>query len=1070
MHIKSNQYQKSENNMFIVSGILPLCLIVFCVLGFVDFRKKHLISLTEDSAGTNVKSYSSLDLRLLRSQIGRKSSLQILTRSTVESIISWNIHRKKRRGKRGGKPKHRSTNYRQHLIEIPLKNILDQSKNDSTLSFATFNARSVKNKHSAIAEYAHRKNLDWILLTETWIKSNDHDKIWAECSDLNTNGFTFYSFPRQNKRGGGLGLMTKSHLKTEVIDYGEKDTFEFCITRISINAHSVTVIGIYHPPLSTANSNQKFINEFSDFSEKVLSEQNNILFLGDFNLCNRSFLTSLSETGLEQHVKTPTHEKGNILDLVINCAESSFEVTDITQGPLLSDHFVILGNINWPKQKPTEKTISFRKFKDVPIEKVVKDMNLQDINFDTEDINVIIQDFENRVENSIDNYAPITTKTFKMRENRWYNNVLREQKIKMRKKEKIWRKYKQNHQLLSYKAERLQFLYQLRKLKKEILLSDIIEHRGDSKYLYKFVSKLWGQKIENPLPKCNSDQQLAENFAEFFISKIQNIRKNLENLSKFKTTPNKEITFMTRFQPVSEQEVTKVISKMKTKSCESDCISTKILKNHLPLFIHTITKIVNVSLDKGAFPTNWKIAILRPLLKKKGLDLVFKNYRPVSNLPFLSKVLEKIVINQVLNHCLATQTYPEHQSAYIKDRSCETALLHVTNTILWAMEKKKVAVVVAMDLSAAFDTVDHSILLDLLKNRYGLDGVVHDWFGSFLAKRSFKVCVNGVYSDVKVMNYSVPQGSAGGGFEYNLYAAPLIDIVPSEIDLNGFADDHTITDTFLPTATGSSESLLIKKFELCMSNINEWMGSMRLQMNPSKTELIYFGSQRQLEKCQLTSMMVESSVIDRSKCIRLLGVFLDENLSFHKHIGNQCRKAIANYYRIKCIRQFITKEACEILVHSLIMSHLDYGNCLLYGTPKKYLQKLQRIQNMAAKLVLNHMSYRASATEARKKLHWLPISERIEFQILINVFKCLHNNAPHKLSKLIIRKQTYLNLRSNHCKLFVPQVKSSTQAWRSFSVCGPRLWNLLPENIRKCNSLKKFKSLIKTYLFKKCYP
>ena len=322
----------------------------------------------------------------------------------------------------------------------------------------------------------------------------------------------------------------------------------------------------------------------------------------------------------------------------------------------------------------------------------------------------------------------------------------------------------------------------------------------------------------------------------------------------------------------------------------------------------------------------------------------------------------------------------------------------------------------------------------------------------------------------KALNYSVPQGSASGGFEYNLYAAPLSDIIPREIDLNGFADDHTITDTFAPVADGSTENILIQKLELCMSEIIMWMGTMRLQMNPSKTEFIYFGSKRQLERCQRGSVMVESSIINRANCIRLLGVMLDETLSFSKHIANQCRKAMSNYYKIKCIRQFIDKETCEILVHSLIMSHLDYGNCLLYGIPNRLLQKLQRIQNFAAKLVLNIKTFRASASEARKTLHWLPIRRRIEFQILVYVFKCFHGQAPNRLSRLIIKKQPYVSkLRSSQCKLFVPQVKSSTQAWRSFSVCGPRLWNILPDNIRNCKTLKNFKSLLKTHFFKQSY-
>ena len=129
------------------------------------------------------------------------------------------------------------------------------------------------------AECAHSGNIDWLLITETWIKSNHEDKIWAECSDLNTHGLKFFNFPRLDRTGGGIGLMVKEAIKVEVLDHGEKDTFEYCVVKLNINRKALVVVGIYHPPAATGNTNQQFINEFLEFAAAIITPHKNSLFL-----------------------------------------------------------------------------------------------------------------------------------------------------------------------------------------------------------------------------------------------------------------------------------------------------------------------------------------------------------------------------------------------------------------------------------------------------------------------------------------------------------------------------------------------------------------------------------------------------------------------------------------------------------------------------------------------------------------------------------------------------------------------------------------------------------------------
>ena len=226
---------------------------------------------------------------------------------------------------------------------------------------------------------------------------------------------------------------------------------------------------------------------------------------------------------------------------------------------------------------------------------------------------------------------------------------------------------------------------------------------------------------------------------------------------------------------------------MKTKSCESDCIPTKILRELLETLLPSITRIINLSLKDCKFPRHWKSAIVRPLLKKENLDHIYKNYRPVSNLPFLSKLLEKVTLQQFMHHCETYDLLPHYQSAYRKHHSCESLVVYLVNNILWNMESMNLTAVAFCDLSAAFDTVDHDLLLDVLKKEYGIAGEALEWYDSYLRPRDFQVCINNDFSDKQPLHFSVPQGSAQGANLFVAYCGSLSKVITHPLELFGFA-------------------------------------------------------------------------------------------------------------------------------------------------------------------------------------------------------------------------------------------------------------------------------------------
>ena len=255
-----------------------------------------------------------------------------------------------------------------------------------------------------------------------------------------------------------------------------------------------------------------------------------------------------------------------------------------------------------------------------------------------------------------------------------------------------------------------------------------------------------------------------------------------------------------------------VISKMKTKSCKLDVLPTFKLKELIEDFLPVITRIVNLSLADGKFPSDWKNAQIRPLLKKKGMGLIAKSYRPVSNLPFLAKVIESVVLDQMNAHCDEHKVIPDYQSTYHANYSCETALVELVNDILWCFERQEGLQTIACDLSAAFDTVDHCLLIEVLQKIAGLGGSVISWCQSYLKSRTCQVTVGAAVSNKKDLLFSVLQGSLAGPWFYLIYALTLQDVLDNSdsdgremenqdklghpITLSGFADDHIFKEKF----------------------------------------------------------------------------------------------------------------------------------------------------------------------------------------------------------------------------------------------------------------------------------
>ena len=363
------------------------------------------------------------------------------------------------------------------------------------------------------------------------------------------------------------------------------------------------------------------------------------------------------------------------------------------------------------------------------------------------------------------------------------------------------------------------------KFKKNDCLYRIIKaNSNNTKKLFKLVSEITGSSKPNPMPDAQSDKELAEGFAKFFRQKIDGIRHQFNDIPQYKIPPRDTPTLRS-FATITKNILLKLIREMPTKTCDSDIIPTKLLKKILPTIIPALTKIANLSINNGVFSEKWKSATVKPLIKSLSKGTIHQNYRPVSNLTFISKVVEKITLNQFTQHCENNNLLSDYQLVYRKYHSCETSLIKLVNDLLWAMEKQEVTAMTLLDLSAAFDTVNHDLLLEVLNKRFGVKEKALKWYEQYLKPQKFKVAINNTHPKEQTIDYSVPQGSIQGAFLFNIYASTITDVIPPTLELMGYADDHSIKKPFKPGNTNcNTESDTIAIIEDSMLDVKEMDG------------------------------------------------------------------------------------------------------------------------------------------------------------------------------------------------------------------------------------------------------
>lgn len=926
-------------------------------------------------------------------------------------------------------------------------------------------------------------------ITETWLGSSIDESVKQE---LVPTGYDFLQLNREHRRGGGIALMFKKGMNIEYlpnndicIDQFEHMDFSFC--------HAKTCVKfcvIYRPPPSKSNDlrTSLFFDQWNSYLDRIVTFPHEFIITGDFNFHvddkNDSnamkFLQTLEDHNLTQHISTATHIRGHTLDLFITRSESNLLRTKASvhepnlfdaRGNPFCDHHAIQAVLAGAKPKKISKTFTFRKWKTVDQVELSKDIVL-DIPDTNPSVDELANQYDSELRDVVEKHAPLVTKSVLLRPNtQWYSDELRESKRNRRRAERKWREtgLEIHRQIFKERCSNTGKL--LHQTKQDFFSKKIEDCSGDHKQLFKLSNSLMGKQHDIVLPTSTSNTELSNKFAHFFINKVTTIRNVLSQQHSF----NRELSLaedtpfngepLVCFKRTTNDEVFKIISKSPNKSCELDPLPTHILKQNMDAVVPFIGNIINTSLEQSVVPSTFKEALVRPLLKKPGLDKeLFRNYRPVSNLPFISKLSEKVVDKRLDQHLDNYRLRDPLQSAYRPHHSTETALLRVNHDIVEALDGQLSMVLVLLDLSAAFDVIDHSILFQRLEHSYGITGKALNWIRSYLTNRNQRVVIGSDRSNASHLPFGVPQGSVLGPKLYCLFSRPIGNICRRHgFKFHCYADDTQVYMTIKPLDDWNN---YVKRLELCLEEIGIWMSNNLLKLNQDKTELIVFSSKHQSKNMPVFQLKVGENVINSVTSVRNLGVYFDSRLTMEKQVASIVKSCNYHLCNIGRIRHFISTDACKTLVNSLVTSRLDYANSLLFGVNKCQIERLQRVQNTGARLVTKTRK-REHITPILAGLHWLPVEFRPKFKILVYTYTALQGTAPDYIQELLHLQTTTRALRSEgSLRLELPHVRTKTYGERQFNRAAATLWNNLPVQIRHSKSVQCFKKQLKTYFYR----
>ena len=975
---------------------------------------------------------------------------------------------------------------------------LIQSTNLNTkLSIFNSNARSLT-KHKPDFDLlfdtlSHTKNFSFDVLTfdETWLNDDLASLLMFE------NYYSIYRHKPGIKEGGGIAIYVKEGIRFKVrndLSFPENKRALYDCLFIEImpenalsNHHLKNIIlgVIYRSP--SHPSLDEFSKSLLEIMEKIMNENKDIVLTGDLNIdllqCKTNkhitdFIDSLITLNLIPKITLPTrisHSSATLIDHVY----SNIDPQNIHAGTLLTDitdhfsNFVFCDTTI--KTSPKPKYVTYRVINTDTIYKLNEALGNESWNhvYSTNDVNIAYTNFFTSYTKMIDTYLPLKTVRFSKYKHKispWITPGLLKS---LKTKEKMYLKMLSARNTANFESNKAKYeiytsIYNKTiKAAKKLYWANRFEYvKSDIKQTWQNINLVLNQtKGKKDFPSnfvynnklLTNETEISNGFNDYFVDIGKTLANNIKSFPGDATglLPHRNLPHSFFFEPVTQCEMINIIKSLKPKtSCGYDQISPKLIQKSASAISLPLTHICNISLQTGIFPSSMKLAKVVPIYKNKD-ETIFNNYRPISLLPAFSKIIERIAHKRLYQYLNTHKLLSLSQYGFQKHMSTEQAILQFQDQIIQNLASKKWCSGIFLDLSKAFDTLDHSILLDKMYH-LGIRGVALKWFNDYLSNRSQFVEFKSSKSVRKNIACGVPQGSILGPLLFLIYVNDIVDNI-NHGNAILFADDTTILFDDI------NFDSLIHKMNENLNIVYKWLCLNKLSLNIDKTNFIIFHRPQRKIPFQ-PEVKIENRQINLVSDTKFLGVYVDEHMSWRKQcntIGNKCLKVTSVLSKLK------HHLPCNILLtiyNSLFLPHLSYAITVWGNCKTKELKRLTLLQKRAIRNI----------SKAGYNSHTQPIFKQTKTLTLDDLFKVNCCKLMFK-SKQGILKPYFTNLLGLNSSLHSYNTRQTNNVHQQnikmvieLQLLNPKIsksWNELPASFHTNNfpTIHSFTRALKSY-------